>query len=146
MKHVLAIVGFILVTFSVQGLSHFVINKEHFESIPFTRESPIMPLGFAVMIIQGAILSLTYSRLCSSRNCIKTAYQIVLAFGLFLGSYIALTEPAKYTAPSVTSWILIESTASFLQFAIFGVVLWFSHYITKRFFLRKDLTGASQNE
>lgn len=127
MKHLLAIIGFILVTFSVQGLSHFVINKEHFASIPFIRGSPIMALGFAVMIIEGAILSLAYSRLSPQTGSIKTAYEIVLAFGLFLGSYIALTEPAKYTAPSVGSWILIESAASFMQFAIFGIVLWLSH-------------------
>lgn len=127
MKHLVTVVGFMAVTFAVQGLSHFVINKEHFAGIAFMREPPIMPLGFAVMVIQGLVLSLAYARLSSDQGSLREAYVVVLAFGLFLGSYIALTEPAKYEAPSITAWMLVEVSASFAQFALFGVAMWLIH-------------------
>ncbi|MEM9587121.1 MAG: hypothetical protein AAGA03_07560 [Planctomycetota bacterium] len=127
MKHLLAIIAFIITTFAVQGLSHFVINKDHFASIEFMRDSPIMPLGFAVMVIQGLILSLALSTTSPGTVTVSSAYKRVFAFGLFLGSYIVLTEPAKYAAPSLPAWMMVEGTASFVQFALFGVVLWGIH-------------------
>jgi len=49
------------------------------------------------------------------------------AFGLFLVSYIALVAPAKYTVPSVSSWMMVEGLAGLVQFAIFGVLLGLIH-------------------
>lgn len=41
-----------VLTFAVPGMSHFVINVEHFASIPFVRPEPFQSLGFAVMTIR----------------------------------------------------------------------------------------------
>lgn len=126
-KHLLSVLAFMMVTFAVQGLSHFLLNKDHFADIGFLRESPIMPLGFAVMIIEGWILSLALSRLAPKAPSLRDAMTVSLAFGLFLGSYIALTEPAKYAVPSILEWIKVEATVSTIQFGAFGVLLGLIH-------------------
>lgn len=120
---VLTVVAFVIVTLSVQGLSHFAINADHFASIPFVRAEPIMPLGFAVMVIQALIFSFVMSRLFPNGATIQQALMVSGCFGLFLGSYIALTEPAKYAAPSIAAWITVESVASITQFLTFGLLL-----------------------
>jgi len=119
----MTIVAFILVTFGVQGMSHFAINVEHFAAIEFMRPKPIMVLGFTVMIIQALIIGVVMLRLYPDGATLKQAISVSASFGIFLGSYIALTEPAKYAAPSIPAWIIVEGTASFIQFALFGVLL-----------------------
>jgi len=127
LKHLLTVLAFMIVTFGVQGLSHFVINKAHFASIGFARENPIMPLGFAVMIIQGFILSFAMTYVGPNPVTLWSGIILSLTFGLFLGSYIALAEPAKYAAPSVLAWVRVEALASFTQFTIFGALLALIH-------------------
>lgn len=122
-KHVLTILAFVLVTFSVQGLSHFVINADHYASIGFLRADTIMPLGFATMIIQALVLSLAMSKLWPDGASIKHGLVMSACFGLFLASYIVLAEPAKYAVPSIPAWMMIEAVASAIQFGVFGVLL-----------------------
>ncbi|AZV77545.1 hypothetical protein EBB79_06330 [Parasedimentitalea marina] len=126
-KHLISVMAFMLVTFAVQGFSHFLLNADHFAAMGFLRETPIMPMGFTVMIIQGFILSLALSRWGPSQPSLRDAMIISLAFGLFLASYIVLTEPAKYTVPSILAWIRVEATASASQFVLFGILLGLIH-------------------
>jgi len=126
-KHLISVIAFMMVTFAVQGFSHFLLNKDHFAEVGFLREAPIMPLGFAVMIIQGLIISLALSRLAPTTPNPQDAVLVSLAFGLFLGSYIALTEPAKYAVPSILAWVKVEALASAIQFSLFGLLLGLIH-------------------
>lgn len=125
--HILSVMAFMLVTFAAQGVSHFVINADHFASIGFLRAEPIMAMGFAVMIIQGAVLSFSLQIWKGDAVQIKEGLLISLIFGAFLVSYIALAEPAKYAVPSITDWLRIELIVGFLQFGIFGLVLGWLH-------------------
>ncbi|PKF77180.1 hypothetical protein CW749_23110 [Vibrio sp. vnigr-6D03] len=125
--HVLSIFAFMVVTFAAQGLSHFVINKDHFDSVGFLRSEPIMVMGFVVMIIQGSIISIGLRTWKDSAVRVKDGVFISLLFGAFLISYIAITEPAKYTVPSIANWIQIELTVGLLQFGIFGLALGWIH-------------------
>ncbi len=56
----LAVLAYIVVSFVVPALLHFVINAEHYAAVSFTRAEPIMSLGILTMIIQGAILAYLY--------------------------------------------------------------------------------------
>lgn len=125
--HALAIIAFMAVTFAAQGLSHFVINQEHFAMVSFMRPEPIMPMGFLVMVIQGLILSVSLQAWKGKTVQIKDGLWIALAFGGFLVSYIAITEPAKYMVPSISNWFRIEIMVGLFQFGVFGAVLGWIH-------------------
>jgi len=107
----------------VQGLSRFVINVDHFVTITFMRADPVLPMGFAAMIIQALIFSFVMSRLWPDGATIRQGLVVSVCFGLFLASYIVLAEPAKYAAPSIPSWMLVEGFTSLIQFGVFGVLL-----------------------
>ena len=127
MKHLLSVLAFVIVTFGVQGLSHFVLNADHFASISFMRAEPIMPLGFTVMIIQAVIISFVMTQYRPTINSVRKGLEVSLLFGGFLASYIVLTEPAKYAVPDIPAWMVVEATASTIQFLVFGVLLGYVH-------------------
>lgn len=127
MKHFLSVIAFMMVSFAVQGMNHFVINTEHYANIDFARPEPVMALGFLTMIIQGGILTLALGHLAPLGAKIKDGFMVSLSFGLFLGIYVAVTEPAKYAAPSIPAWMITEGLASATQFILFGFVLGLIH-------------------
>lgn len=127
MKHILSVIAFMIVSFAVQGLNHFVINTEYYANIGFARPEPLMVLGFLTMTVQGGVLTLALGHIAPLSVRIKDGLMVSLSFGLFLGIYIAVTEPAKYAAPSIPAWIITEGLASTTQFILFGIVLGFIH-------------------
>ena len=127
MKHFLSVLAFMGITFAVQGLNHFVLNADHYAAISFARPEPVMALGFLTMIVQGTIISLALHRMTPVGPGMKDGLTVSLGFGLFLGTYIAVTEPAKYAAPSIPAWMMIEGLASATQFLLFGLILAWIH-------------------
>ena len=126
-RHILATLGYIVATFVIQGLSHFLVFARHYAGQTILRAEPSFALGFASMVIQGAVLSYVFgtSRLNSGRlfDAVKTAW----LFGLFLVSYIALAEAGKYAVPDVLSWIGVEAASGLVQFTLAGMLLWLAH-------------------
>lgn len=125
LKHILSIMCFIVASFSVQALSHFVINIDHFQSIDFMREDQFIGAGVLAMILQGAILSHLYWRFINPASGFVGSMTFSYLMGAFLAIYIAIVEPAKYDAPSYFNWLMVESSASFVQFTIFGLLLYY---------------------
>ena len=78
-KHLLSVLAFIVVSFAVQGLNHFVINKAYYDKIEFARAEPVIALGFLTMIIQGLLLTFAMTKITStgSHNNRWTLYIIV---------------------------------------------------------------------
>ena len=126
LKHLISVLAFVVVTFGVQGLSHFAINKAHYGKIIFMRADHILPLGTSAMVVQGVIMSLALS-LYSAHPSLLDGLLVSLTFGAFLGLYIALVEPSKYAVPSVTSWTWVEASASLVQFSLYGLILGLVH-------------------
>ena len=137
-KHLLSIFAFMVVSFAVQGFSHFVVNSDHFTAIDFMRSDPIIPLGLFVMVVQGLILTLALTRYAPDGATMRDGIAVSLAFGLFLATYIAIVEPSKYMVPSISSWFLIEGLASLIQFSLFGILLGLIHQKVGRVFSTTD--------
>jgi hypothetical protein len=89
---VLTIVAYALTTFAVQGTSHFAINAEHYAGISLMRAQPIVPMGLASMVIQGAIFALLFPTFNHGRRPVRNGLMFSWALGGFLASYIVLGE------------------------------------------------------
>jgi len=127
MKHILSIAAYMAVTFAVQGTSHFVLNYDHYAAIAHLRPEPIMPMGFGAMIIQGLILTFGFERVYGPRPSAREGLVFSLAFGVFLGSYMWLAEPAKYAVPSIAGWISVELPMNLIQFLVYGILIAWIH-------------------
>jgi hypothetical protein len=122
-RHGFAVGAYVLATFGVQALSHFVVNTDHYAAITWLRDQPIFPLGVLSMLIQGFVLSVLHSRTTGTRGSLGHALTFAWLAGAYLVSYPALAEPAKYAVPATGSWIGVEAVAGFAQFTIYGILL-----------------------
>lgn len=127
MKHILSILGYIAATFATQATSHFAIFSKHYTAVAHIKSEPVFVLGFLSMIIQGAVVSYVYASSRFAGRSLFDAIKLAWLFGAFLISYIALAEAAKYSVPSVPSWIAVEIAVGFVQFTLVGLVLWLAH-------------------
>lgn len=123
MNYLKGIVAYIICTFAVQATSHFAVNREHYAAVTFLRPNPIFALGLAAMALQGALLTQLYSRYAGNTAGWRHGLRFGLVVGAFFVSYPALAEPAKYSVPSISTWMLVEAAAGALQFGLFGLAL-----------------------
>jgi hypothetical protein len=75
------------------------------------------------MLIQGTALSSLYARSQWARSSMLSSLQFGWLVGVFLVSYLALAEAAKYTVPAVLPWLGTEIAVGFVQFTIYGALL-----------------------
>ncbi len=124
---VLTVLAYMIVTFGVQGASHFAINVEHYAAISIMRSEPIIPMGLASMIIQGLLFAYLFPIFNRGSNPVRDALFFSWALGGFLASYIVLGEAGKYAIPSISSWIALELSVAAVQYTIFGLLLGLLH-------------------
>ncbi len=123
-NHGLVVAAFVFATLVVQGVSHGVVAAGHYGNVAFLRPEPIVALGVLAMVIQGVVASLLYARVAgASGSTTMRALIFSWAVGLFLVSYIAFAETAKYEVPSAGAWMAVELASGLVQFTVFGVLL-----------------------
>src|SRR6266516_2146329 len=122
-KHLLAVLAYVVATFATQAASHFGVNAGHYAVATYLLAQPIFTLGVLSMLIQGRLMAYLYAQLPPSERSIRHAILFAWLTGGILVSYEALAEAAKYSVPSVTSWIAVEVAAGFVQFTLYGALL-----------------------
>lgn len=126
-KHVLAVLAYVVATFATQAVSHFGVNAAHYAAVTYLRAQPIFALGVLSMLIQGSIITYAYARVPEAGRSIGHAMLFAWLVGGILVSYEAFAEAAKYSVPSVASWIAVELAAGFVQFTLYGALLGWVH-------------------
>lgn len=126
-KHVLAVLAYVVATFGTQAVSHFGVNAAHYAAVTYLRAQPIFALGVLAMLIQGCISTYVYAQVPEAGRSIGHAVRFAWLVGGILVSYEALAEAAKYSVPSVSSWIAVELAAGFVQFTLYGALLGWAH-------------------
>jgi hypothetical protein len=121
--HALRTTVYVVTTFAVQGVSHFIVSAEHYAVVNHMRAEPIFPLGILAMLCQGGVLSYLYSRSEWAQRSILHSVAFGWHAGAFLVSYLAFAEAAKYTVPDAMSWMATEVTSGFIQFTLYGAAL-----------------------
>ncbi len=126
-QHILTILGYVVATLATQATSHFVVFAQHYAAVTHLKAEPVFPLGLLSMVIQGAVLSFVFANSRFAKDSLTNAIKVAWLFGAFLISYIALAEAAKYSVPSVATWIAVEIAVGLVQFTLIGIVLWLPH-------------------
>ncbi len=119
----LTVLAYVVVTFAVQGASHFGINAAHYAAISILRAEPLIPMGIGSMLIQGALFAGLYPTFTRGDATVWSGVKFSWALGGFLASYIVLGEAGKYAIPSIPAWIVVEASVAFVQYTVFGALL-----------------------
>ena len=78
----LGVAAYLVPTFPIAFVWHLVLFAPAYEALGIYRPDPIIPFGFASMIIQGIIFSWAYPRLFPGRG--SAVFGPGLAYGLAL--------------------------------------------------------------
>ena len=122
----LTVLAYVVVTFGVQGASHFAVFAAHYAAIPIMRAEPVIAMGLGSMLIQGVLFALLFPAF-QRGSAVWDGVKFSWALGGFLASYIVLGEAGKYAIPSIASWIAVEGSVAFVQYTLFGVLLGLIH-------------------
>lgn len=116
----LSVLAYVLPTFPLGYAWHLVTFKEAYDRLELYRAEVIIPFGLASMLVQALIFAWMYPRLFSTRreDWMASALRFAGVFAPLAWSFTTLPVAAKYHMSSVTSFMLLESGFTILQFAV----------------------------
>ncbi len=125
----LGFAAYLLPTFPLGYVWHLKTFAPVYHRLDMYRPDVIIPLGLASMVIQGLIFSFAYPRLFSTApaDTWRSAAAAFLVFGLLAFSFVVLPVAAKYRMTSVGDFMALETTFTFLQFAVVAPLMALAH-------------------
>jgi hypothetical protein len=121
----LGIAAYLLPTFPIAYAWHLVWFAPSYEALGIYRPDPIIPFGFASMLIQGAIFSWAYPRLFADRGSaiLRPGLRYGAGLAVLSWSFTTLAVAAKNIMGSVPTYMVLETGFTVLQFVIVGPLI-----------------------
>ena len=121
----LGVAPYLVPTFPIAYTWHLVVFAPAYDALGIYRPDPIIPFGFASMLIQGIVFSWAYPRLFPERGggILKPGLVYGLALAILSWSFTTLAVAAKNIMTSVPTYIQLETAFTLLQFLIVGPLI-----------------------
>jgi hypothetical protein len=121
----LGVAAYLVPTFPIAYAWHLVVFVPAYDALHIYRPDPIIPFGFASMVIQGIVFSWAYPRLFPrrGRKIFAPGLMYGLALALLSWSFTTLAVAAKNTMVSVPTYMMLETGFTALQFLIVGPLM-----------------------
>jgi hypothetical protein len=125
----LGLAAYLLPTFPIAYVWHLVLFAPTYDALGIYRPDPIIPFGFASMVIQGIIFSWAYPRLFQGRGgaILRPGLAYGFALAVLSWSFTTLAVAAKNIMSSIPTYLLLETGFTLLQFAIVGPLIALAH-------------------
>ena len=121
----LGVAAYLVPTFAIAYAWHLVLFAPAYDALGIYRPDPIIPFGFASMVIQGIAFSWVYPRLFPGRGnaILKPGLTYGLALAMLSWSFTTLAFAAKSPMTSVPAYIELETGFTLLQFLFVGPLI-----------------------
>lgn len=125
----LGFAAYLLPTFPIAFVWHLVLFEQKYRALKIYRDEPIIPVGLASMVIQGAIFSFLFPRVfpAGRASFLKQGLLFGLGAGLLSWSFTTLAVAAKNLMNSVPDYVLLETAFTILQFVVVGPLIALAH-------------------
>ena len=120
---VFALLAYLVPTFLLGYVWHLVLFADYYRALAIYRPDPIVPFGFAAMVVQGAILAQAYPRLVALPAQTSSAMRFAAMAALLAWSFTTLAVAAKHPMASIGDFVIIESAFTALQYLLVGPLL-----------------------
>jgi hypothetical protein len=116
----LAAAAYLLPTFPLGYLWHLKTFKARYDRLETYRETVIIPLGLASMLIQALLFAWLYPRLFDTAHdaWLSSALRFFAVFGTLAWSFVVLPVAAKYRMRSVGEFLALETAFTITQFGV----------------------------
>jgi hypothetical protein len=127
----LGVAAYLVPTFSIALVWHLVLFEPQYQALQIYRADPIIPFGFASMIVQGIIFSWVFPRIFSGNrdSIFRNGLLYGLGAGLLSWSFTTLAVAAKHPMASIPDFVLLETAFTILQFLVVGPLIAFAYRI-----------------
>jgi hypothetical protein len=121
----LGIAAYLVPTFPIAYMWHLVVFAPAYDALGIYRPDPIIPFGFASMLIQAIAFWFAYPRLFPGRGSaiLKPGLTYGLALAVLSWSFTTLAVAAKNIMTSVPTYIQLETGFTLLQFLFVGPLI-----------------------
>ena len=121
----LGVAAYLFPTFPIAYAWHLVWFAPSYDALGIYRPDPIIPFGFASMLIQGIVFSWAYPRLFPAHGggILKPGLMYGLALAILSWSFTTLAVAAKNVMTSIPTYIELETGFTLLQFLIVGPMI-----------------------
>ena len=115
--------AYLFVTFPLAVFWHMKIFREKYMRWQYFGEDVKPALGFASMLVQGAVLSYGYSVLNVDHSAILSGIGYSFLMGFFLWSAHVLAAMGKSSKVRHIEFFVMETVYLAIQFGIYGVAI-----------------------
>jgi hypothetical protein len=121
----LGVAAYLVPSFPIAYAWHLVVFAPAYEALGIYRPDPIIPFGFASMLIQALAFSWAYPRLFPGRGSaiLKPGLIYGLALAILSWSFTTLAVAAKNIMTSVPTYVGLETGFTLLQFLVVGPLI-----------------------
>jgi hypothetical protein len=122
----LGVAAYLVPTFVIAYTWHLVVFAPAYDALGIYRPDPVIPFGFASMLIQGMVFSWAYPRLFPEHGgggILKPGLVYGLALAILSWSFTTLAVAAKNIMTSVPTYLQLETALTLLQFLIVGPLI-----------------------
>jgi hypothetical protein len=121
----LGVAAYLVPTFPLGFFWHLVWFERSYDALGIYRADPIIPLGFATVLLQALIFSFAYPRIFPDRrdSTLKTGLLYGFGTGLLSWSFTTLAVAAKYPMASIANYVMLETAFTAIQFLIVGPLI-----------------------
>lgn len=124
-KQILAAAIYPVIVFPLAIIWHLVLFKEKYMAFGYFEGEPNVAVGFASMVIQGAVLATIYPMFKVRSTGFTRAFQFAGLLGLFFWTSHVLALVAKQNVPKAGTFIVMETVYLGVQFGLFALALGF---------------------
>ena len=129
---VLTMLAYTVLTFGFAVAWHLLLFRSFYDRIGyFGEEEPVIALGFLTIIIQGAVIGLTYPFFQRGGKALAEAARVAATFGVVITSVQVLAASAKHHAPVTAEWFVFEGLYFVAQFTLLALAFAFIHRSSK---------------
>lgn len=122
-KIALVALSYIVIVFPLALGWHVGLFKTQYDSYGYFDGEPNVPVGLAVIVIQGIALALIYPLFQTGSAGFVRAFQFAGLMGLFFWTSHVLALVAKQNVPNAGGFIAMETGYLVLQFGLFALAI-----------------------
>lgn len=120
---VLGTLAYLVPTFAIAFVWHLQLFAAYYDELQIYRPDKIIPFGFASILTQGVIFSLSYGRLFDRARVLASGFRFAAMAGLLSWTFTTLAVAAKHSMTSISGFMLVETAFTLVQFLLVGPVM-----------------------
>jgi hydrogenase-4 membrane subunit HyfE len=123
MRFVLYLLAYLAPSFLLGFVWHLRLFEDRYKALGIYRDSVVIPLGLASMVVQGCAVAWLYPRLMAHPSSMADGLTFAAGAALLSWSFTTLAVGAKHPMTSVAGYLVIETGFTLVQFLLVGPLL-----------------------